>query len=59
MLNIFIIDDMSYGKIGFINLYWIVCFVKCFYIYMVIRCILMVDSVFGIVFIEFSYLLGG
>lgn len=29
MLNIFFIDDMSYGKIGFINLYWIVCFVKC------------------------------
>lgn len=27
MLNTFSIDDMSHGKIGFIN--WIVCFVKC------------------------------
>lgn len=49
MLNTFTIDDMSHGKIGFINLHWIVCFVKCLYTYMVIRCILMVDSVPGIV----------
>lgn len=59
MLNTFTIDDMSHGKIGFINLHWIVCFVKYLYTYMVIRCILMVDSVPGIVFTEFSHLLGG
>lgn len=50
MLNTFSIDDMSHGKIGVcINLYT----------YMVIRCILMVDNVPGIVFTEFSHLLGG
>lgn len=59
MLNTFTIDDMSHGKIGFINLHWIICFVKCLYTYMVIICILMVDSVPGIVFTEFSHLLGG